>query len=369
MHIGIDGRMIKWSGIGRYSKNILKNIACLDRVNGYTVFCRAQDRKDLPSADNFFFAETEVPVFALSQRRWERMLMSADLDLFYTPYVLVPFEMPCKSVGTIHDLIPWRIPSVQQNPVARFLYRPIIKRAVPNFDRVLVDSHFTREDVISFLRVPKERIRVVPAAADECFSRAPDKERARAVCTRYGMEGEFILNVGTARPHKNLPFLIEVFRSLIEERGLDCKLVFAGCEDKWRPNHRHMVGDLGLNEKVIFTGHVPDDVLFAFYSQATLCAFPSLFEGFGLPALEALACGCPVVCSDNSSLAEIVGDSGILLDHRDRDAWVDAIDKVLRDEALRESMRMKGLEKAKQFSWKKTTRSILEVFEEVRNRN
>jgi glycosyltransferase involved in cell wall biosynthesis len=365
MHIGIDGRMTNWSGIGRYSRNVLKKIVSLDRVNHYTVFCRSEDLKEMPTAKNFAFTETNASVFAVSQRSWEKIVARASLDLFYTPYVLVPFRISCRSVGTIHDLIPWRIPGVQQNPVARFLYRPAISRAVPNFDHILVDSFSTREDVVNFLGIPDERISVIPAAADDCFGELIDEERTNSVCRRYGIEGDFILNVGTARPHKNLPFLIKVFKSLVEEKGLECRLVFAGADDKWRPDHRRLVADLGVGKNVIFAGRVSDDVLVAFYNRATLCAFPSLFEGFGLPALEAMVCGSPVICSNNSSLAEIVGEAGILLDCRDRISWIDALEGALRDESLRESMRTKGLERAKQFSWEKTTRSILEVFEEV----
>lgn len=366
MHIGIDGRMVNWSGIGRYTQNILKHIVVLDKVNDYSVFCHAEDRREMPGGENVSLVEVDVPVFSIKGRgRWTKILKSANLDLFYTPYIIVPFEVPCRAVGTIHDLIPWRMPSVQKSLIARLFYRRIIKRAAPNWDCILVDSNFTRDDVVNFLQVPKERIRVVPAAAEESFRPVVDKKSVARVCNKYGIKGKFVLNVGIARPHKNLPFLIEVFGVLIKERNMGCKLVFAGGEDKWRPAHRRLIKDLGLQDEVIFTGHVSDDDLAVLYSQATLCAFPSLFEGFGLPALEAMACGCPVVCSDNSSLAEIVGEAGILLNSRDRIAWIDAIESVLKDENLWESMKTKGLERARQFSWEKTAGSILEVFEEV----
>ncbi len=366
MRIGIDARMINWSGIGRYTKNILKNFSKLDKENEYVVFCNKDGQLRIPKEDNYSTYIVNLPVFSpIGQKKFGKIAKSVSLDIFYTPYIIVPIDVPCKKVGTIHDLIPWRMPEVQRSIVARLFYRYIIRRAAKGWDRILVDSAFTREDVVNFLSIKEEKIKVVPAAVSEKYQSYQDKKGITEFRQKYGISKTNILNVGTARPHKNLCFLIEIFRDLVLKKGVSCQLVLAGEDDKWRPKIRLQVRKLGLEGKVVFTGYVQEEELPILYSQASLCIFPSLFEGFGLPALEAMACGCPVICSDNSSLAEIAEGAGILLDPTRVNNWADAIDKVLKDRALQESMSAKGLDKARQYSWEKTSRDIIEVFREV----
>lgn len=370
MRIGIDGRMIKWSGIGRYTKNILMNFSKFDEENEYIIFCNKNDKCEIPVAKNYSIHIVDLSVFSLrGQKKLSRIIKNSFLDIFYTPYIIVPIEVPCKKVGTIHDLIPWRMPEVQRSLLARLFYRYIIKRAAKNWSLVLVDSVFTREDVKNFLGIPDEKIKVITAAADKRYKPVKDKKKIEELRHKYGLSQTNILNVGTTRPHKNLPFLVKVFEDLVLDRKILCQLVLAGGEDKWRPRVRRIVKDSGLEGKVVFTGYIEEEELPILYNQATVCVFPSLFEGFGLPALEAMACGCPVICSDNSSLAETAEGAGILLNHSNASAWVDAIDKVLKDKRLQESMRRKGLERAEQYSWEKTAREILHAFKEVGSQN
>lgn len=365
MRIGIDARMADWSGIGSYTRNFLKALRKIDDENKYILFCNGESSSLLPEAPNFIKREVNVPVFSVAgQFGWRKILASAELDLFYTPYTIVPQRYPCPVVGTVHDLIPWRMPQVQRSKFARVFYRSLIKRSVRQTNRIIVDSNFARDDLIGFLKVPQGRIRVVPAAAEEIYRPIRDKIRLESVREKYGLGYPFLLNVGTARPHKNLPFLVEAFREL-RRKGISCQLVLAGGDDIWRPRLRHLVEKLELSGDVIFTGYVGEEDLLLLYNAASACVFPSLFEGFGLPALEAMSCGTPVICSNTSSLAEIVNGAGMLLDLDDLREWIEAMELILSDQELRAKLSEQGLKRAKLFSWEKTARQICEVYEEL----
>ncbi len=365
MRIGIDARMADWSGIGSYTRNFLKALRKIDDENEYILFCNGESSSLLPEAPNFIKREVNVPVFSVAgQFGWRKTLASAELDLFYTPYTIVPQRYPCPVVGTVHDLIPWRMPQVQRSKFARVFYRALIKCSVRQANRIIVDSNFTKDDLIGFLKVPEEKIRVVPAAAEEIYRPIRDKIRLESVKEKYGLKHPFLLNVGTARPHKNLSFLVEAFREL-RRKGVSCQLVLAGGDDIWRPRLGHLVEECGLSGDIVFTGYVGEEELPLLYNAASACVFPSLFEGFGLPALEAMSCGTPVICSNTSSLAEIVDDAGILLDSNDLGGWVEAMELILSDRGLRAELSEWGLKRAKLFSWEKTARQIRGVYEEL----
>lgn len=364
MRIGFDARMTDWSGIGTYSVRVIDELVKLTK-DELILFTNPQSNGYKgPHEGVATVIEVNLPVFSLFQQRWEAVLTAADLDAFFTPYILVPYKIPCVSVGTIHDLIPWRIPSVMKRKSGRIFYRNWIMRAVRNYQNILVDSDFTRDDVLDFLKVPEATVKTVPAAASEVFKPIGEEGALDHIAAKYGIKKPFFLNVGTARLHKNLESLIFAFKSLVID-GVKAKLVFAGPEGNLRSKHKRLVNDLGLSDVVLFTGKVAQDDLPAIYNSAMACIFPSIIEGFGLPALESMACGTPVICGDGSSLAEVVGEAGLLIGPRDIAGLAAAMAKVAADSSLREEMSKKGLERAKLYSWEKTAAAILEAIYEV----
>jgi len=221
-----------------------------------------------------------------------------------------------------------------------------------------------KADVERHLRLPPERVRVVPLAAAPSFRPLEDATKMAAVRAKYDLPERFILNVGALEPGKNQATLVRAFRRL-RRGGVEQALVIAG-PPAWRYERLlRLVDRLGLTDEVRFLGYVPAEDLVALYNLADLFAFPSLYEGFGLPPLEAMACGTPMVCSNAASLPEVVGDAAITVDPYDVEGLAQAMHRVLTDASLREELRAKGLAQAKQFTWERTARETVAVYRQV----
>lgn len=366
--LGVDARMTNWSGIGTYSTRVISSLAEISGIE-LVLFTNPSDNAyEGPRHGRFRIVPVDVPVFSIRSRRWSKAIATADIDVFFNPYILIPYRIPCRAVGTIHDMIPWRIPNVQKRLAGRLFYRPLISAAVKNYQRILVDSEFTGNDVRNILKVPAKTVKVVPAAASEDFVKLTDTDMLERVRTKFELAEPIILNIGTARLHKNLDFLIRAFKRCRETYVSDLRLVFAGPEGFLRPAHRALVKEHGLQKHVAFIGEVTQEDLPAIYNLARLCAYPSLMEGFGLPALESMACGTPVVCTNGSSLAEVVNGAGILLDPGDEEKWAEAFYRIETDNELHMKLSVAGLDRARQFSWSKTAESIYDAVREVAGR-
>ncbi|OGO50734.1 MAG: hypothetical protein A2148_01680 [Chloroflexi bacterium RBG_16_68_14] len=221
--------------------------------------------------------------------------------------------------------------------------------------------------MIGRLGVPEEQVVAIPEAAGPQFVPVEDEEALGRVRRKYRLPGRYLLSVGSLEPGKNRAGLVRAYAQLRSE-GVDCPLVVAG-QPAWRfEDELALVRQLGLDEQVRFLGYVPDDDLPALYSGAELLAFPSLYEGFGLPVLEAMACGTPVVTANVSATAEVAADAAMLVDPRDVAALAQAMGLLLSDETLRAELRARGLERAKQFSWQRTARETLCVYQQVATR-
>lgn len=360
MRIGFDARMIDWSGIGTYSRRVIEKLAQREDIDLVLFVNPDEHGYQGPITGQAESIEVEARVFSITQTRWEKSLASAALDVFFTPYIIVPFDLPCPAAGTIHDMIPWRIPSVQKRLMAKLFYRQLIKKAAGKFNRIVVDSEYTRDDVERFLHVDSGIIHVIPAAADDDF-RPRENGQLAAMAQKFGLNKPFFLNVGTARRHKNLKFLISAFARFLQESNEDIMLVFAGPESYDRTQHRRLAENLNLAGKVKFIGRVEQDELPLLYNLALAGIYPSLIEGFGLPALESMASGLPVICTNGSSLAEVVADAGLLIDPTDEGALVTAMRRLVQDKKLREQMVLSGIGRAQLYSWEKTASDILEA--------
>lgn len=298
-----------------------------------------------------------------------RALKKEEIDIFHLPSHMAlqvnPFFIcpQVKKVITIHDLIPLLFK--EKLPFFYKFWGPSLKLIKNRPDCVITDSINTRNDLINKLHISEEKIKVIPLAPTENFHYIEDKSRIRdELKVKYGISSPFILYVGTVELRKNIPFLIESFYNLIK-KGIDSKLVLIGKLGHRFTEISQKVEALGLSGKVAFLGYVPEEDLVKFYNAADLFVFPSLYEGFGLPPLEAMACGSPVISSNTSSLPEVVADAGITLNPDDLSGFTNAMYQLMNNIDLKEEMSKKSLKRAKMFSWEKTAQETWKVYEEV----
>jgi glycosyltransferase involved in cell wall biosynthesis len=285
--------------------------------------------------------------------------------LFHAPHYVLPPLVPCKSVVTIHDCIHLMFPQYLPNRLALNYARTSIAMAARRATRVMTVSETSKRDIIKFFGTPAEKIDVIYNAYDERLGDAPGDEVISRVRERYQLQEDFILYAGNVKPHKNLERLIDAFH-LVRQRGLDhVKLVMIGDDISKYAALRRAVHQHQLHKYVRFLGYMPEGTLAALYRLASVFVVPSLYEGFGLPPLEAMASGTPVVTSNVSSLPEVAGDAAVLVDPYDPAAIADGICRVLSDEALAADMRARGLARARQFSWETSVRRVREIYGEA----
>ncbi len=369
MRVAIDGRYIQdhFPGIGRYTYNLVRALATLGESDEWLVVTNPRlantryDFSDLAAHPGVRLASCDVGTFSLrEQTALPRMVARLGVSLLHSPYYVKPYCLPMPSVLTYYDVIglvyPHSLPSAQ----ARALFRLLSRLALAGADKVILLSESARRDVMRHFRVAQARTVVIHPAADPQFQPqpAPAVERVRQ---KYGLDGPYTLYVGINKPHKNVETLVEAW-ARAKPYGV---LVLAGREDPRYPQARQRVAALGLEHYVRFLGDVPEADLPALYTGAALFAFPSLYEGFGLPVLEAMACGVPVVSSNAASLPEVVGDAGPLLPPTDVGAWAETLARLLADPATLDAMRGRSRARAAQFSWEKAARETLAVYREV----
>ncbi len=369
MRIGIDGRYVQdhFPGIGRYTYNLIKGLSSVTAEVDFVVFHNRRvlntryDLEGLGRSANIEVVPVDAPTLSLAEQyRLPLLARRCALDLLHSPYFIKPYWLSCHSVVTFYDVIPLLYPQYLPSWWAKPLYRLAAGMALRSSERVIAVSQSACDDLQTFLSVSRQKLAVIPLAVDARFEPLGE-ESVDNLRHRYGLPAEYALYVGINKPHKNLVHLLEVFSELDGEANL----VLAGREDPRYPQARQAAERLGLAKRALFLGDVPDDDLPALYNGAAVFVFPSLYEGFGLPVLEAMACGTPVVCSNTSSLPELVGDAAITLHPQDRGAWVTALEEVLRRGDLRDEMRSKGLQRAKMFSWEETARQTWEVYRDA----
>ncbi len=367
MRIGIDARKLYDFGIGTYIRNLLRQLARLDRDTEFVVLARPADCNAVGSLGENFRA---VPESAANYSVAEQIgiplaLWREGVTLFHAPHYVLPPLVRCRSVVTIHDCIHLMFPGYLPNRLALTYARTSIALASRRATRVLTVSESSKRDILRFVDVPAEKIDVIYNAYDERFGLEPLEQDVIRVRERYQLHDEFVLYAGNVKPHKNLERLIEAF-DLVRQRGFDhLKLVLIGDEISKYAALRRAVHSHQLHQYVRFLGYLPEETLAIMYRLAGVFVFPSLYEGFGLPPLEAMASGTPVVTSNVSSLPEVAGDAAVLVDPYRPEAIADGIARVLGDEALRRDLRAKGLARARQFSWEASVRRVREIYGEV----
>jgi glycosyltransferase involved in cell wall biosynthesis len=361
--------MLRYTGIGKYIRNLVENLAKLDRANRYILFGKASDAEICKLEEkNFHWQAVNLPLFSVK----EQLLLPGEiqkkrLDIFHTPHFNLPLFSPVKRVVTIHDLIPLIFPRLYASPPARTYYRFMNAQVARRTTKVITDSENTRRDFLKFFRLPKERIEVIYGTLSERFRPVSDSKSLEEVKKKYGIGKKFLLSVGPHRPHKNLVMLVKVM-ALLKERGeIDIQLVITGKKEGRFPQVEDVIGELNLRKEVLTLGSVSDEELVYLYNGASVFLFPSLYEGFGFPPLEAMACGTPVISSYISSLSEVLGSAALLANPYDSREWAGKIREILASRDLKKSLRKKGLEKAKEFSSLASARATLRVYESLAN--
>jgi glycosyltransferase involved in cell wall biosynthesis len=288
-----------------------------------------------------------------------------DLDVIHDPTGLTPLLFGAgraRTVVTVHDVFAWSIPG-HSTLADTLIYRHWLPRVLPRVNAVITVSHASKTDIVRHLGVPADRVHVTYEGVRHFYGRA-SVDRTSKVRAQYGLPSNYVLSVGSVEERKNLRRLLQACARLWTA-GEERPLVVVGAR-RWKYSKiMDTVQEMDLEGRVIFTGYVSDEDLPAIYSAADLFVFPSLYEGFGLPPLEAMACGTPVVCSNTASLPEVVGDAAIMVDPHDVEALAEAMHSVLTDPDLAEDLRRRGLERAARFTWERTARETVEVYREV----
>jgi glycosyltransferase involved in cell wall biosynthesis len=367
VRIGIDARKLHDFGIGTYIRNLLRQLARLDRQTEFVLLCRPEDMPSLASLGENLrpVAETSRNYSIIEQIKIPLALKRERVTLFHAPHYVLPPLVACRSVVTIHDCIHLMFPQYLPNRLALGYARASIFAAARRATRVLTVSESSKRDILRFVDIKPEKIDVIYNAYDQRFTVEPREEDVDRVRERYQLHDEFVLYAGNVKPHKNLERLIEAFH-LVRRRGLDhLRLVLIGDEISRYAALRRAVHRHQLHPYVRFLGYLPEETLGVMYRLAGVFVFPSLYEGFGLPPLEAMASGTPVVTSNVSSLPEVAGDAAVLVDPYDPNAIANGIYQVLTDDQLRRGLRARGAARARQFSWEQSARRVREIYGEV----
>ena len=376
MRIGIDytAAVRQCGGIGRYTRNLIRALAKLDAGNEYTLFAAG----GWGEGDGFgsWPATFRVRSVPISDRwlhiLWQRLrlpvpiqVVTGPLDLFHSPDFVLPPVGHTPAILTVHDLSFLRAPQFFVPGFRQYL-EGAVSRAVGRARCILADSESTRRDLIELMGVVPERVSVIYPGVAPRFRPIRDAKALNRARIRYDLPEWFVLGLGTLQPRKNFDGLIEAFGRLLTRSDVpgmeNLHLVIVGGKGWMYEETFAAVERAGLGKRVHFPGFVDDSDLPALYSLAAAFAFPSWYEGFGIPVLEAMACGTPVVAADNSSLPEAMGQAGLMVDAGDADGLADVLVRLLTDESLRARLVAAGKEQAQRFTWERAAQQLFEVY-------
>src|SRR6266511_1033138 len=385
MRIGINALFLQKpaTGMGQHLLHLLEGLDKLEEKDQQYVllaprFRRAYTVRAPQFSDRFREVEAVSTLARLGesveQVWWEqagivRAGARERIDLLHCPYWSNPLWSPWPTVVTVHDVIQFVLKEYAWRKISR-LYFGLVSRAARRADAIITVSECSKRDIVKLLRLPPERIHVIGNAVDEdTIYPVRDAWLLANMRERYGIGSRFILYFGGFDMRKNVPRLIEAYAQLPEALRREYQLVISGRYQHLGhplfPDPRVTVDRLGLEGNVVFTGQIREQDKAPLYSAATVFAFPSLYEGFGMPVLEAMACGTPVVTSNRSALPEVVGDAGLLVDPTDPDALGAALLQLLSDRALRADLSERGLQQARSFSWRATAERTLAAYQDA----
>ncbi|MEE9188508.1 MAG: glycosyltransferase family 1 protein [Anaerolineales bacterium] len=371
MRIGIDATALPPQpvGAGNYIIQLIRALASLKVNDEFVIFAQQRGRAliSLPENDSFewIILEDRNPGSRLiwEQTLFPQLIRRSGVDLLHSMHYTRPVRVPCASVVTFHDMTFFLYPELHTR--AKRLFFPLaIRASARQADALTAVSESTRQDAIRILGISPEKIAATQLGVDPAFRPINDAGFKRVIAEKYDLPERFILYVGLLEPRKNLPMLIRAYKRLIDG-GENYKLVLVGRYGWMYEELLKQINNLDLEGMVHFTGYVSQEDLPLVYNLSSLFVYPTLYEGFGLPALEAMACGVPVITTDVSSLPEIVGEAGILVPVNNVEALYGAMIAVLGDEDLRRKMINKGIQRAAKFTWEQTAKLTFQVYQQV----
>ena len=376
MRVAIDIRRITQFGVGTYTRNVVRALARIDHDNQYVLLGSPQEAAEIGSLPTNFTCIPLVEPDNTTKGYFEcrAMIKRLRCDIAHIPHIFsIPRNLPCPYVVTVHDVLEHMYGAGEGSGLWRSLHFHLTRHVLKGAKRILAVSKFTKSEIEKLFAIPGQRIEVIYNAIDERFLRGHATEADRQILAeRYLVTYPFLLYAGRISPHKNLVRIIEAFSALkaqLEKQSQysDLKLIIIGDELSKHPDLRRTVIRSGVQNDVRFMGFIPIEMLRLFYDAAKVFVFPSLYEGFGLPPLEAMAHGTPVVTSNISSLPEVVGNAAVLVNPENVFEIMRALHRVLADQSLRDKIRQRACEQVKKFSWDASAQRILAVYEEVAN--
>lgn len=370
MHIGIDCRLptYRMGGISQYVIYLVQALAAVADMEHFTIFHSRKEERDFrPPGDSRFERRN---LWTPCHHRLERPALAVELrphnlDVFHSPDFIPPVGGAGRRIITVHDLTFLHYPDFLTADSRRY-YADQIVWAVSAAAHIIADSEATRADIINLLDVTPSKVTAIHLAANPLYGLTPTPHDLATTAAEYGLEHGFILSVGTLEPRKNLSFLLRTYQTLRTRHGVTVPLLLVGSKGWIYDEVFATIDKLGLRAHVRHLSGVPDSKLVHLYHLAGVLAFPSHYEGFGLPALEAMHCGCPVVASDRGSLPEVVGDAGLSVNPDDESGWAEALASVLSDPTLADSLRQQGHDQVGRFTWEATARQTLAVYRHTR---
>jgi glycosyltransferase involved in cell wall biosynthesis len=365
--IGIDARKVQDFGIGTYIRNLVTGLAQIDQENCYVLLTGAQGRDalgELPG--NFKIVVERSPVYSLRELvalSWR--LFRLRLDLYHATHYVLPIATPSRVVVTIHDIIHLLYPQFLPNRIALVYAQRMMRRSLARADRVIAVSENTRSDLMDYFGVDGSEIEVIYNGVDETFRQQLAEEDLQRWLRQLGLRRPYLLFVGNPKPHKNLDRVIRAYARARQLADFDAPLVCVGDRTAAQFKLRQRAEQLGVGDQVRLLGHVAQEALPALYQGATLFLYPTLYEGFGLPVVEAMASGTPVLTSNTSALKEIAGGHAQLVDPLDTERMAKAIARLVTDDRYRASLAEKGLARSRDFHWRLAAEQTRGVYLEV----
>lgn len=371
MKIGIDARAAKWyrgTGIGTYTYQLLNSINKLEDKNEYLLFIPEKSNLEIKfnqnillrnisnESDGSFWNEVNIP----------NILKDNEVDLYHVPQngIGLPKYKNCPFIITLHDIIPYKMPETVGK-----VYLKLFLEQMPNIislcDGIITVSNFSKRDIIDKFNYPEDKIFVTPLAAENIYKPYTKEISKEIIKQKYQINGDFILYVGGFSPRKNILGLIEAFSKLISRKKYQINLIIAGKFGKSYADYKQRTIDLNIEDKVIFPGYISMEHVPFLYCASTAFVYPSFYEGFGLPPVEAMACGVPVIASKVTSIPEILKDAALYTDPYDIDNMSLCLEQILEDNSLRNNLISKGLLRASELSFEATAEKTIEAYYKV----
>jgi len=373
MKIGINARYIQRktiTGIENYILNLILNLKKIDKNNNYYLFFE-KDRQipiDFICDKNFkavipkFPTKNQIERIVLNQILLNSCIRKSRLDLFHEPFFTSPFFKTCPTIITVYDIGCYIHPEFFDLKT-KLYFNILVQRSIKNADCIITISDSAKKDMVNYLKIEPDKIEIIYAGLDNNFIKINSESKLKNVKIKYNISKDYILHVSFISPRKNLINLIKAFDIFKKNTKEGIQLVIAGGKVWNSKKVFELVKSLKLEKDIIFTDHVPKEDLIILYSYAILFIYPSIYEGFGLPTLEAMSCGCPVITSKLSSLPEVCGDAALYINPYDVEGMAAAILNLTIDDSLKKLLIIKGFKNIKRFDWVKTAIKTLKIYE------